>query len=930
LCSFCCIVSGFNLNQYLDILSLPGEFYNKGNEEILRYLKSNSPQSQEIYRMRIVLVGPGSAGKTTLVHRMQTGEFRAGQFSMTSGISMKEWKLPNTVADTPPLHLVLWDFGGQEVYMNSHPILFSDRALYLLVWNPCSGTTLQTLEEYIRNIRSRSPSGPIMLVTTHSEEMGALNMREIQHSLIELQRHTWLKYFALDSRTGHGIEELKRSIIGFVTGEAVQYSRVLVPDWYLQLQSRLRQERENHFSIDQRNFLSICSAVLPQHSTELKGESDCSIAGERMRVILELFHHWGVICVLPNPTSGCQFGGDIVLDPQKLANVFKCVITSHTDTTDNKQLFEEGILVHDRVGFVWPEEQFDPRFYPEFLHLFHDCELAYELFDETGASSGRSLVPYLLAESPPLSEEELRARLLSAWDSTSPSIAELKSKNQIISRGFVKIAFDSLLSNFFPKLMVRLHHLSSNSDCSRRRFVIRVPERVQATNGLGLEVGWSVCCVVEDKSSSSLIVYPGGCSYDATTIALQAIRRLMEGSFSGMCVKHLTYSIDEEVFSREKILRLLRQNQLATVPLDDGSDLKISLAFLSCLFVELDLKQTDLITDISSLHLSSSDLLATSTLASLVSQLSRSSSNPTALDLFNLGNSLVKTIPIFRHSGLKLSPHPSILWVCGQSSSAVHVVGVSPSVVPSQSWEIVWDSVISFPISSSQLSSESVLPLNELLLSSLRCLLPDHRLPDWVVSGSPIEWVGAVDCHSQEGLLASQGSQYFGPSRDILGEVVYYSQAMLTRQRAQGGLSVEDLEKVVKEQVGPISEAVKKLREVLEEIRQELLTIHNHEALWVLQHLWKMEWESLESLILSSSSSSSTSGPYATEEQLAKEIKKEMRLMENSFTGKILELDLDEKFADRLSSEMRKLREVLLSANEDQLNDLLEALKATM
>jgi hypothetical protein len=68
-------------------------------------------------------------------------------------------------------------------------------------------------------------------------------------------------------------------------------------------------------------------------------------------------------------------------------------------------------------------------------------------------------------------------------------------------------------------------------------------------------------------------------------------------------------------------------------------------------------------------------------------------------------------------------------------------------------------------------------------------------------------------------------------------EVVYYSQAMLTRQRAQGSLSVEDLEKVVKEQVGPISEAVKKLREVLEEIRQELLTMNNNEALSVLQDL---------------------------------------------------------------------------------------------
>jgi len=50
--------------------------------------------------MRVMLVGPGNAGKTTLIHRLMTGEFTAGQFAMTDGVSMNEWKPYETRTQT--------------------------------------------------------------------------------------------------------------------------------------------------------------------------------------------------------------------------------------------------------------------------------------------------------------------------------------------------------------------------------------------------------------------------------------------------------------------------------------------------------------------------------------------------------------------------------------------------------------------------------------------------------------------------------------------------------------------------------------------------------------------------------------------------------------------------------------------------------------
>lgn len=71
----------------------------------------------------------GGAGKTTLVHKLLTGDFSNEQFTMTDGVEMKDWKFEvnnnnnnnsNNNNNKIPVHLSLWDFVGQ-VYV----LLFS-------------------------------------------------------------------------------------------------------------------------------------------------------------------------------------------------------------------------------------------------------------------------------------------------------------------------------------------------------------------------------------------------------------------------------------------------------------------------------------------------------------------------------------------------------------------------------------------------------------------------------------------------------------------------------------------------------------------------------------------------------------------------------------------------------------------------------------
>jgi hypothetical protein len=325
-------------------------------------------------------------------------------------------------------------------------------------------------------------------------------------------------------------------------------------------------------------------------------------------------------------------------------------------------------------------------------------------------------------------------------------------------------------------------------------------------------IGWSEACVVEDQALDSLLVYPGGCSLDAIAIVHQAIRGLLDESFSGMCLKDVMLSAGEELFSRLRIINYLQTDIGATVSIPTNET--ILLRFMSCLFAELDHGLT------STLHSPAGMLLSISSLSHSLSetQLQTLLSLHTRLLLYEGSNDvgdrlvlsrfLVKAIPTLRQYGLGLNPCPAVLWLVGRcvSISTLHAFGVSPSMTPGAPWEVVWDCTVVFP---PQLEVESGMsidlsPMRELLLRCLRILFPDQQLPDhWCggAQGEMVEWIGLLNIGSERQRLemASQESAHFAMAGDSVygGEMIYYSKEILLRQRGQ--ISADDLRSLVRD-----------------------------------------------------------------------------------------------------------------------------------
>lgn len=98
--------------------------------EILEYYFRVRVGKRPLNEAKLILVGRGGVGKTSLVNRLLFDRFDKDE-KKTEGICISEWKL--RLRGSEEIRLNLWDFGGQEIMHATHQFFLSQRSLCLLV-----------------------------------------------------------------------------------------------------------------------------------------------------------------------------------------------------------------------------------------------------------------------------------------------------------------------------------------------------------------------------------------------------------------------------------------------------------------------------------------------------------------------------------------------------------------------------------------------------------------------------------------------------------------------------------------------------------------------------------------------------------------------------------------------------------------------------
>ncbi|WLE98808.1 MAG: COR domain-containing protein [Candidatus Electrothrix communis] len=199
-------------NLYLEdnpLTSPPLEIGRQGVPAVRQYFASLERESQVLDEVRVLLLGEGGSGKTSLTRCLFEETFDKDE-PPTNGISITEQLVQG---EKKQVKINIWDFGGQEIMDTAHQLFLSTRSLYVLVLN---GGRDERLEYWLRHIESFGGGSPVLI---------ALNKQDVNPGFTVNQRFLLKKYpqifgfFQTSCASGHGIAEFKAAFIQGLTSE---------------------------------------------------------------------------------------------------------------------------------------------------------------------------------------------------------------------------------------------------------------------------------------------------------------------------------------------------------------------------------------------------------------------------------------------------------------------------------------------------------------------------------------------------------------------------------------------------------------------------------------------------------------------------------------------------------------------------------------
>lgn len=291
-------------------LAIPPELISESNkpQPVLNYYLSLATKRRTfLNEFKLIIVGEGSVGKTSLIQKIIHGEYDLHKTMSTKGISISQWTLsPTDIGEIQSelsnnqseVQLNIWDFGGQEIMHATHQFFLTKRSLYLLVLDACKSQEENRVEYWLKIIHSFGGDSPIIIVGNKIDQ----HPLDLDHSLRKKYPNI-TDIFETSAVTGKGVEELKNAIIKQI--DTIPHVRdQLAENWY-SVKSHLK-----NLSSDNKNYIS--------HDEYLKLCDENNIADDNsQRNLIELMHNLGIVLYFQDDPRLEALG---ILNPQWVTN----------------------------------------------------------------------------------------------------------------------------------------------------------------------------------------------------------------------------------------------------------------------------------------------------------------------------------------------------------------------------------------------------------------------------------------------------------------------------------------------------------------------------------------------------------------------------------------------------------------------------------
>ncbi|CDO96153.1 unnamed protein product [Kluyveromyces dobzhanskii CBS 2104] len=143
----------------------PGNF-KRTLGDIPHYSKSVSKGGNAQYHLKIVVVGDGAVGKTSLLISYTQGKFPEDYVPTIFENYITNLEGPNGKI----VELALWDTAGQEEYSRLRPLSYTDVDILMICYAVNSNVSFYNIEEmWVPEVKHFCPEVPIMIVGLKSD-----------------------------------------------------------------------------------------------------------------------------------------------------------------------------------------------------------------------------------------------------------------------------------------------------------------------------------------------------------------------------------------------------------------------------------------------------------------------------------------------------------------------------------------------------------------------------------------------------------------------------------------------------------------------------------------------------------------------------------------------------------------------------------------
>ena len=363
------------LDNNPDLLTPPPEIVAQGTQEILAFLRELQRASITRYEAKLLLVGEGGTGKSSLLRALRGQDFEKN-LDTTHGIAVENLPLPHPQLPAQALTLNAWDFGGQDIYHATHQFFLTERSVYVVVWNARTGSRDSKLDYWLDTIQVLAPKAPVLLVATHIDERAPdLNVQQYRSAYPQI-----VDVLAISSKTDEGLEALKQALA--LHAASLPLMGQPWPTAWVNVEQALLARPEHHISADL--YMDVCTQEGVQ----------AEIAQGTLGGYL---HDLGKVLYFRDDQI---LNHIVVLKPNWVTKAISLVLEDPVTKAAN------GILAHADLPRIWSVDE-DGRPYaralhPIFLRLMERFDLSYQIEPMVpGQQPTHSLIPQLLSHEEP-------------------------------------------------------------------------------------------------------------------------------------------------------------------------------------------------------------------------------------------------------------------------------------------------------------------------------------------------------------------------------------------------------------------------------------------------------------------------------------------------------------------------------------------------